>query len=449
MAASSETSIIPRAVPEARAAPPQPPASHFPPAPGIPPDILQDAALAAAITALPANYSFEVHKCVWKVRAAGARRVGLQLPEGLLLYACALGDIIARFTGAEAVVLGDVTYGACCVDDLGAAALGCDFLIHYGHSCLVPIDAMGGGLRVLYVFVAIAFDVAHLCATVRAHFGSGERLALAGTIQFAGALAEARGALAEAYPSLAIPQAKPLSPGEVLGCTAPALLQGGSGSGGAPPPTALIFVADGRFHLEAMMIRNPGLPAYRYDPYSKVMTRESYDHAAMQGARRSAVARAAASLLPQAQGGGSSSSSSSSALPAKPWGLVLGTLGRQGSPAVLDRLSAALSAAGCAHFTVLLAELSAEKLGAFGRGAVGAWVQVACPRLSIDWGEAVEASVGAPLLTPYEAFVALGAAEWGEVYPMDYYQRGSGPWTNYHVPPRALAGAVEGGGARK
>ena len=432
------TSIVPRAVPHARAAPAPSPSA-------IPADILGDAALAAAAAALPPNYSFEVHKCVWKVRAAGARRVGLQLPEGLLLYACTLGDILTRFTGAETVVLGDVTYGACCVDDLGAAALGCDFLIHYGHSCLVPIDAMGGGLRVLYVFVSIAFDVAHLCATVRAHFAPAERLALAGTIQFAGALAEARAALAGDFASLTVPQAKPLSPGEVLGCTAPALLGGSgcsSGSGGcgggggaaaaAAPPTALVFVADGRFHLEAMMIRNPDLPAYRYDPYSKTMTRERYDHAGMQAARRAAIASAAASL-PAA---GGSSGGAGAGAPCKPWGLVLGTLGRQGSPAVLDRLAAACQAAGLQVFTVLLAEVSAEKLAAFGVGAVGAWVQVACPRLSIDWGEAVEAAVGAPLLTPYEAHVALGLAEWQEVYPMDYYARGSAPWTNYYAPPR-------------
>ena len=30
------------------------------------------------------------------------------------------------------VVLGDVTYGACCVDDLTAKAVGADFLVHYG-----------------------------------------------------------------------------------------------------------------------------------------------------------------------------------------------------------------------------------------------------------------------------------------------------------------------------
>ena len=32
--------------------------------------------------------------------------------------------------------MGDVTYGACCIDDFTARALGCDLMIHYGHSCL-------------------------------------------------------------------------------------------------------------------------------------------------------------------------------------------------------------------------------------------------------------------------------------------------------------------------
>lgn len=41
---------------------------------------------------------------------------------------------VARFAGVcEVVVLGDVTYGACCVDDLTAQALGADFLVHYGR----------------------------------------------------------------------------------------------------------------------------------------------------------------------------------------------------------------------------------------------------------------------------------------------------------------------------
>ena len=401
------------------AAPLPPPRKPPPPqlrvAATIPEAILRDPELARAMACLPPNYDFEVPKCVWKLRAAGCRRVALQLPEGLLLYACALASILGRFTGAEAVILGDVTYGGCCVDDLGAAALGCDFLIHYGHSCLVPVDAMAGGVRALYVFVGIAFDVAHLCATVRANFAPSARLALAGTIQFSGALAAAREALRGDFPHLAVPQARPLSPGEVLGCTAPGLGEGAE---------ALVFVADGRFHLEALMIRNPGVPAFRYDPYGKVMTREEYDHGAMREARWGAVAAAARAL----EGGGGGAR--------KPWGLVLGTLGRQGSPAVLDRLCGALDGAGVAHFTVLMGELSPAKLAAFGVGGVGAWVQVACPRLSIDWGEAAAGVAGAPLLSPFEAFAALGLAPWGEgaAYPMDYYARGGGAWTNYYKP---------------
>lgn len=38
------------------------------------------------------------------------------------------------------MVMGDVTYGACCVDDFTARALGADFLVHYGHSCLGMAD---------------------------------------------------------------------------------------------------------------------------------------------------------------------------------------------------------------------------------------------------------------------------------------------------------------------
>ncbi len=41
-----------------------------------------------------------------------------------------------RFAGVSTIIMGDVTYGACCVDDFTARALGADFMVHYGHSCL-------------------------------------------------------------------------------------------------------------------------------------------------------------------------------------------------------------------------------------------------------------------------------------------------------------------------
>ncbi|XP_026108452.1 2-(3-amino-3-carboxypropyl)histidine synthase subunit 1-like isoform X2 [Carassius auratus] len=63
----------------------------------IPDEILKDPELIEAIKALPANYNFEIHKTIWRVRQAKAKRVALQLPEGLQMFACVIADIIERW----------------------------------------------------------------------------------------------------------------------------------------------------------------------------------------------------------------------------------------------------------------------------------------------------------------------------------------------------------------
>uniref|UniRef100_A0A8B9LP57 2-(3-amino-3-carboxypropyl)histidine synthase subunit 1 n=1 Tax=Astyanax mexicanus TaxID=7994 RepID=A0A8B9LP57_ASTMX len=248
----------------------------------IPEEILKDPELQDAISVLPANYNFEIHKTVWRVRQAKAKRVALQLPEGLQMFACVIADIIERFTGADTLVMGDVTYGACCVDDFTARALGADFMVHYGHSCLSEFH------------------------TVHTQYQ--------GLIQITNYLAE----LKPDYEVL-VPQCRPLSPGEILGCTSP-----------------------------------------RLDKH-------------------------------------------------------------------VNHLENKLEALGRSFTRVLLSEIFPSKLALM--ADVDAWVQIACPRLSIDWGTAFSK----PLLSPYEAAVALQKVEWQEVYPMDFYSNQSlGPWAPNH-----------------
>ena len=246
----------------------------------IPASIAENVELQKDAACLPKNYNFEIVKSVWKVKQAGATCVALQFPEGLLLYSCVISDIIEKYTDATTLVMGDVTYGACCVDDLGAKALGADFLIHYGHSCLVPISSTS--VKMLYVFVDIIIDVQHLVECVRLSFDPATtRLAVMGTIQFASCFGPTRTRLLEAgFVDVVIPQARPLSSGEVLGCTSPDLGEMCAGL------DAYVFVADGRFHLESVMIANPSLPAYRYDPYAKSLTTERYDIVKMKDIRR-------------------------------------------------------------------------------------------------------------------------------------------------------------------
>lgn len=70
------------------------------------------------------------------------------------------------------------------------------------------------------------------------------------------------------------------------------------------------------------MIANPTVPAFRYDPYSKKLTRERYDHREMQSVRDDAVQTARRSIA---------ALSHASSDPPPLWGVILGTLGRQGN----------------------------------------------------------------------------------------------------------------------
>ncbi|KAF9485398.1 Diphthamide synthesis [Pholiota conissans] len=474
----------------------------------IPSDILHDAQLNAAIKQLPSNYSFEIHKTIHHVRKSNATMVALQMPEGLQMFACTIADIIERFTNALTVIMGDVTYGACCIDDYTAVALGCDMLVHYGHSCLVPMDQTT--IKTLYVFVEIGIDSNHLAQTIRMNFpddretfhknlldseeanaripigsaiGTGRnfqiegtssstqyennhvastsklptRLSLVSTIQFVAALQRLKEDLSvdisdtlqkpasllddasssgdndiiadnlkpRAWMGMyetTIPRSKPLSPGEILGCTAPRL----------DDVDALIYLGDGRFHLESIMIANPDVPAFRYDPYSKKLTRERYNHQEMQTVRDDAVqtARKSINALKETQ-------SSTPEHPVPLWGVILGTLGRQGNlkqmQAVTHQLQASKSP--IPYLQILLSELSPAKLALF-NPHISTFIQTSCPRLSIDWGYAFDK----PLLSPYETAVAVGrtpswttkskdgTSEGSGIYPMDFYAAGS-PWT--------------------
>ena len=303
------------------------------------------------------------------------------------------------------------------------------------------------------------------------------RLALVSTIQFVAALARLKDDLTTELPNTrtdkllegaegpggemdvdrprlqtgkyeaTIPRSKPLSPGEILGCTAPhlnedvdALMYALFCSCFVIPHLTMMhrYLGDGRFHLESIMIANPSVPAFRYDPYSKKLTRERYNHSEMRTVRHEAVQTARRSI--DALASSSSASENAVARPAgqEPplWGVVLGTLGRQGSFKQLQAITHQLSSSRTPipYMPILLSELSPAKLSLFSPH-ISTFVQTSCPRLSIDWGYAFEK----PLLSPYETAVAVGkAVGWIEeeddgrrrenIYPMDFYAAGT-PWT--------------------
>ena len=123
----------------------------------IPDDILNNDALNEAIKYLPSNYNFEIHKCIWKIREAEGSAIALQFPEGLLMYSCTIADIFCKFGGKRVVILGDVTYGACCIDDFTCSKLNLSLLIHYGHSCLVSVHTTKVKVIILIILLYSIF----------------------------------------------------------------------------------------------------------------------------------------------------------------------------------------------------------------------------------------------------------------------------------------------------
>ena len=115
--------------------------------------------------------------------------------------------MLFQFTGAETVIMADVTYGACCVDDYSARALGCELMVHYGHSCLIPVDQTAN-IKMLYVFVDIKLDSLHFIESIKANLGRSSPLSLVSTIQFVASLQAAARELREEGFTVDIPQAR-------------------------------------------------------------------------------------------------------------------------------------------------------------------------------------------------------------------------------------------------
>uniref|UniRef100_A0A3B0MPP5 2-(3-amino-3-carboxypropyl)histidine synthase subunit 1 n=1 Tax=Theileria annulata TaxID=5874 RepID=A0A3B0MPP5_THEAN len=360
--------------------------------------------------ALPSNYNFEVKKCVQRIRRNGYSSVCLQMPEGLLNWAVEISEILLFFCYSlkEVIIMGDVTYGACCIDDYTATSLGCQLLIHYGHSCLIPVTEVT--IDCLYIFVEISFSAQKLSSAIESCFGPNEHILMMGTIQYSNVLRESTAIMNKnghfKY-FVDVPQVSPLLPGEVLGCTSPVIelkprIKPGFEES-SDVSSNIIFIADGRFHLESTLIQNPGIKLYRFDPFNKVFTEESYDLDALHRVRSKAILKARNS---------------------KSVGIILSTLGRQGNINIMNNICNILSSKKIKHFKILVSEITIDHLKTLD---LDCFIQIGCPRLSIDWGD----SFPKPLLNPYEAYVAFKNIEYKSVYPMDYYSKCGGEWTNH------------------
>ena len=76
------------------------------------------------------------------------------------------------FTSDRVYILGDTSYGECCVDEVAAEHIGADGIIHFGHACLTPTQR----IPALYVFTVLPVDCDKLVVDLQKFFESSEIL---------------------------------------------------------------------------------------------------------------------------------------------------------------------------------------------------------------------------------------------------------------------------------
>ena len=101
---------------------------------------------------------FEIDRTVKWIEDKCLTRVTLQFPDSLLSYAPKVTEELKRTSNTSFAVLGDTSYGECCVDEIAAEHFGSDGVIHYGNSCLAPTQR----LPVLHIFTCLPIDVSDL-----------------------------------------------------------------------------------------------------------------------------------------------------------------------------------------------------------------------------------------------------------------------------------------------
>eukprot|EP01062_Namystynia_karyoxenos_P050214 TRINITY_DN3894_c1_g3_i2.p1 TRINITY_DN3894_c1_g3~~TRINITY_DN3894_c1_g3_i2.p1 ORF type:complete len:857 (+),score=218.67 TRINITY_DN3894_c1_g3_i2:61-2571(+) len=110
----------------------------------------------AAATEAALAEEYRIAETAERIRALGAARVALQLPDSLLGDAFALSGALRRTLHADPsappvqlFVMADTLFAPCCVDEITAQHVAADMVVKYGHSCLtrtarVPVHFVPG-----------------------------------------------------------------------------------------------------------------------------------------------------------------------------------------------------------------------------------------------------------------------------------------------------------------
>ncbi|XP_047424695.1 2-(3-amino-3-carboxypropyl)histidine synthase subunit 2 [Mugil cephalus] len=351
------------------------------------------------------------------IREHQFKKVALQFPDELLVDSVAIAEEIERNSGAKSYILGDTSYGSCCVDEVAAEHVGADFIVHYGSACLSPSKR----LPLKYIFERRPVDVEKCASSFRELYPDTQsHIIVLYDVNYVHAIDDLLTVLSPEYPNLVASELvvegeqcyshgrvkKRLSEEDSSNVIRQLGRQISLKSGSSITDYNMFYVGQEGATLRNFMMTWNRCSFCSFDPVTMKGRAESVSINRALMKRYYAIERAK---------------------DARVVGILVGTLGVADYLTIIEQLKETIRRAGKKSYMFAMGKLNVPKLANFLE--IDIFVLIACPENSLlDSSEFYK-----PVVTPFEMEVACNKKrEWSEEYVTDF--RCLLPGGGSHVP---------------
>jgi 2-(3-amino-3-carboxypropyl)histidine synthase len=320
------------------------------------------------------GFDFEEKKIVQEIHRLSAKRVMLQMPQGLKPHATKLAEIVEA-AGALPIISADSCYGACDIAVSEAEGLGVDLIVHFGHAKMICQNRV----PVVYVEGRASASIDSAVLQALPLLSGFRKIGLATSVQHLQMLNQAKNILTVAGKTVIIGDSGLMVyAGQVIGCNYSNV------TSIADEVEAFLFVGGGMFHALGIAL-GTNKPTFIADPYDK---------------RAFQVNDQAQKILKQRF------VSIQEAKEAKAFGVIVGLKPGQKHLESALKVKLLVEKSGRAAFLLAGREITPEMLLEF--PSINAYVNTACPRISLD----APGKFQKPILTVNEFRVVCGEVSW-------------------------------------
>jgi 2-(3-amino-3-carboxypropyl)histidine synthase len=329
-------------------------------------------------------YNLELDRIYSEIHKLNAKRVLLQLPDGMRPLAIKIIKSIQEKTSTQVILSGDSCFGGCDLALKQAHEVKADLIVHYGHSSMLESTYM----PILYIHAAFDIDVVTLIAAARPCLLNWKNVGVITTIQHVHQIPDIVKELESINikPHLGkISESTPL--GQVLGCNYEAAYYIQDSVDG------FLYVGGGQFHPKGLVLTT-GKPVVIADPYSNKVT-EINEQDLMNYAKKRVA------MISQTKR-------------KKIIGIIVSSKSGQQNLKVAEDLHKDFQERDYQSAIIYLDEIRAEHLNNFTE--IEAFVNTACPRIALDGINGISRH----MISIKEAFVVLEKLKWENIWTNKY-----------------------------